>query len=185
MGTLNNFIPYKITEFFKSLPQTHPIGFSMPAEKITRVTADSKLKLFPDQLIDEEIANNVTDKIYNPLGSDQRYFETESDYYEDLQLSKYGITGKRGGWECMRHYEMAGNGSVLCFKNLKNKPFTCAPHGLNETNCIDYKDYKDLMQKINSVTTREYEQLLYQTYKWVEENTTTKRVEQVLNICFP
>jgi hypothetical protein len=84
----------------------------------------------------------------------------------------------------MRHYELAANGSVLCFKNLKDKPSTCAPHGLNESNCIDYKNYDDLMESINAIDLPAYEQYLLHTYRWIENNTTVIRAEQILSSCF-
>lgn len=182
-GTLNKFIPAQLLDRLKVFPEIHPIAFSIPAEKITKVTAAEKSKLFPTQIIDAEVADKI-DMVFNPLGSDQRYFDLEQEYFEDLQHAKYGITGKRAGWDCMRHYEMAANGSVICFKNLKDKPATCAPHGLNKFNCIDYENYEDLMQKIKSVSEPAYEQYLLQSYRWIENNTTIKRAEQILISCF-
>ncbi|MES2648561.1 MAG: glycosyltransferase family 1 protein [Bacteroidota bacterium] len=182
-GTLRKYIPGSLLDGLKIFPEIHPVAFSIPAEKITKVTSADKTKLFPTQIIDAEIAEKI-ETVFNPLGSDQRYFEIEQKYFKDLQLSKYGITGKRAGWDCMRHYELAANGSVICFKTLKDKPATCAPHGLNSSNCIDYNNYEDLMQKINSIDSNAYEQYLKQSYYWIENNTTVKRAEQILSSCF-
>jgi len=37
---------------------------------------------------------------------------------------------KRGGWDCLRHYEIAAAGAVPCVRQLEGKPSSCAPHGL-------------------------------------------------------
>ena len=60
-------------------------------------------------------------------------FDEEVAYYEDLASSKYGFTKKKGGWDCLRHYEIAANGSVPLFYDFESKPLTCAPHGLIDT----------------------------------------------------
>jgi hypothetical protein len=78
-------------------------------------------------------------------------FQHEKEYYYDLRISKFGITTKRGGWDCLRHYEIAANNAIVCFRNLNEKHDSCAPHGLKVGyNCIDYSNYAELMQKINS-----------------------------------
>jgi hypothetical protein len=33
-------------------------------------------------------------------------FKSEQQYYEDYQKSYYGVTTKKAGWDCMRHYEI-------------------------------------------------------------------------------
>ena len=33
----------------------------------------------------------------------------ESDYYKDYQRSYFAITCKKGGWDCLRHYEILAN----------------------------------------------------------------------------
>jgi hypothetical protein len=107
-------------------------------------------------------------------------FDSETEYYADLQASKFGITTKRAGWDCLRHYEIAANGCVPCFRDLDKKPSTCAPHGLNETNCIIYSDYEDLMTKINSIDEDQYRQLQAHSLQWIRENTTIKMAKHIL-----
>jgi hypothetical protein len=125
--------------------------------------------------VDEEIANNIE-------GSFTTYaFSGEEEYYHDLQMSKYGITTKRAGWDCLRHYEIAANGAVICFRNLQEKPVLCAPHGLIAgENCISYTSYEDLMNKIELISEDEYLRLQEESMNWVKQNTTVKRVEQLL-----
>ena len=116
-------IPKPFVKVFTRPKNLNKISFSIPEEKIIE-SLPVKTKLFPKHIVDEEVAAKVE-------GSFTKYaFENEKDYYADLQASKYGITTKRSGWDCMRHYEIAANGAVICFKDLDKKPETCAPHGL-------------------------------------------------------
>ncbi|MCH9614006.1 MAG: hypothetical protein SP1CHLAM54_10150 [Chlamydiia bacterium] len=45
-------------------------------------------------------------------------FKTEKSYYRDYQKSFYALTFKKGGWDCMRHYEILANGCIPYFDNL-------------------------------------------------------------------
>ena len=150
------------------------ISFSIPQSKIINFIP-VKTKLFPRHIVDEEFANKIS-------SGDTRYiFNNEKDYYLDLQQSKFGITTRRAGWDCMRHYEIAANASVICFKNLDQKPALCAPHGLiSEKNCLSYSDYDDLMDKINNLSENKYEALLNSSLQWIKNNTTTQRVRCLL-----
>ena len=76
----------------------------------------------------------------------------ENQYYSDLQQSKFGITVKRGGWDCHRHYEIAANGAVICFRDLASKPQSCAPHGLNTSNTIIYNSVEDLKRQVEKLS---------------------------------
>jgi hypothetical protein len=151
-----------------------PISFSIPKEKIVE-HAPAKVKLFPSHIVDDEVKSKIS-------GADSSYlFDKEKEYYRDLQAAKFGITTKRSGWDCMRHYEIAANGTIICFRNLNDKESTCAPHGLNESNSISYTNHEDLMQKINQVSEAEYLQMLKATKHWILENTTESRAKQLLS----
>jgi hypothetical protein len=94
-----------------------PISFSIPDEKIRQIKPDKKNKLFVSNIVDEEISTKIPGSLYTPIGISDYKFDTEEEYYEDIEASKFGITTKRAGWDCLRHYEYAANGAVLCFKN--------------------------------------------------------------------
>ena len=49
-------------------------------------------------------------------------FNNEEDYYKDYQDSFYGVTSKKAGWDCMRHYEIMGNYCMPYFPDLKDCP---------------------------------------------------------------
>jgi hypothetical protein len=171
-GRLGNYLPEVFIRKNENKYHFRPIHFSLPASKITRITLADKTQYFSKQVIDEEVAAKLSEALYNPLRADQYVFDTEEGYYGDLQKSRFGITGKRAGWDCLRHYEMAANGVVMCFKDLHLKPDTCAPHGLNSTNCIPYRNYNDLVGKLEGLTDQQYEHLLEGSYQWIATQTT-------------
>ena len=149
------------------------ISFSIPEEKIIDYKP-KKDKQFTKHIVDPEVSKNVR-------GSYEKYaFCNELEYYEDIRKSKYGITTKRPGWDALRHYEIAANGTVPCFLNLNLKPETCAPHGLDSSNCIIYSNYRDLMDKIDNISESEY--ALYQSnaMKWACSNSSRSRAIQIL-----
>lgn len=182
-------IPYRTNyyRFYKLLPKfltgkfsvpenVFPISFSIPESKIA-LNSMVKTKVFAKHIVDEEVCRNVP-------GSVTKYaFTNEQDYYNDLQQSKFGITTKRGGWDCLRHYEIAANGAVICFKKLSQKPSECAPHGLvNGINCIEYSDYSDLKNKIENMSEDAYQKMRINSMEWVKKNSCENTVRQVLNL---
>jgi hypothetical protein len=166
-------LPRFLTRRMRLHPNILPLSFSIPAEKIV-MAAPTKTKLFPKHIVCAEVAEKV--------GAQTKYaFADEADYYADLQASKFGITTKRAGWDCLRHYEIAANGAVMCFKDLDKKPVRCAPYGLVDgVNCINYHHYDDLMQKINALSEAAYQQLLANTLLWAHEYNTQRVAERFL-----
>jgi len=154
-------------------PILYPISFSFPEEKIFR-EVPPKTKMLSSHIVDPEISERI------PGSSSKHLFSSEMDYYRDLQTSRFGITTKRAGWDCMRHYEIAANGAVLCFRNLLDKPTTCAPHGLSTGNCVQYQNANDLFDQIGRMPEEEYQRLVQGGREWILENTTVKRAKYVI-----
>jgi hypothetical protein len=169
LATLLSFFLYKKISLRK-------ISFSIPADKI----CDEKVikrKLFPVHIVDKEIVDNLK------YSSTRYVFKDEKEYYHDLQVSKFGITTKRAGWDCMRHYEIAANGTVMCFRDLTSKYEMCAPHDLVPgINCLSYASYEDLMQQINQLTDTQYDQLRLNSMDWVKHKTTKIVANDFLNV---
>lgn len=155
-----------------------PIAFSIPAEKILS-SSPVKDQVFGRHVVDLEVAARI------PGCSVEYPFSNEADYYADLRRSKFGITTKRAGWDCLRHYELAANACVPCFRDLDRKPASCAPHGLSTDNCIVYHDYDDLQRQISGISDTRYEQLQAATLRWAGENTTIERAKQLLRTFDP
>jgi len=167
-------LPEFICRLLPAPENLRTISFSIPKEKILKILT-TKTKLFPKHIVDPEVSRHIE-------GSQVKYpFDSEYDYYTDLQSSRFGITTKRSGWDCLRHYEIAANGTVPCFLNLDRKPATCAPHGLDSSNSIAYSDYHDLFTKIKNLSPEAYTQLQNGAWEWAKRNTTIHRAYALLN----
>ncbi len=158
-----------------------PAAFCIPKEKIKEdITPSSKETLFQSHIVDNEI---VSSELFEKNNTTMGYlFDNEADYYTNIQKAKFGITTKRGGWDCLRHYEIAANGAVQCFKQLSQKPKTCAPHSLADgVNIIEYRNAEHLAEKMNTVSNDDYAHLLQNSYEWIKKQTTEIRAEEILN----
>lgn len=83
-----------------------PICFSIPSEKIvTNVPEKTKL-----------LATVIPGRLETYI------FTNEEDYYQDYRDSIFAITTKKGGWDCMRHYEILANGCIPVFSNIEQCP---------------------------------------------------------------
>jgi hypothetical protein len=80
----------------------HHIGYSIPEEKIVTKIPDKDL-----------------DFAYIIPGDNNTYiYRREADYYEGYQRAYYGLTKKKTGWDCLRHYEILANGCIPYFLDL-------------------------------------------------------------------
>jgi hypothetical protein len=151
-----------------------PISFSYPEEKVA-ATVPAKTKDFPAHIVDGEIAGRVA-------GARTSYaFQDEAAYRADLQASRYGITARRGGWDALRHYEIAANGALPCFRRLERKPPRCAPHGLEPgRNCISYANADDLFSQLERMSEQRRIELTRGALAWAAANTTRRRAEDFL-----
>ena len=179
-GRFANALPQPFRRKLRSPKRIYPISFGIPAEKVGDVTVLTKKKDFPSHLVDPELAQVVSGSFFSGIGSDKYLFENEEEYIGDLRISRFGVTSKRGGWDCLRHYELAANGCVLCFRDLDQKPPTCAPHGLTASNTIPYKDSNELARRVKHMSSAEYQNLLAATSHWVRENTTLALAQRFL-----
>lgn len=178
-GVFARYLPGRFRRALGSPLRARPIGFSIPAEKVADFDGLVKAKDFPRHLVDPELAS-ATDGFFSAVGSDEYTFDTEDDYYADLRASRFGVTTKRGGWDCLRHYELAANGCVLCFRDLGRKPPTCAPHGLTAANCVTYHSRDELVARVREMSATEYQELLAGAKEWVAVNTTAARARALL-----
>jgi hypothetical protein len=158
------------TPFARAL---RPIAFSIPEENIV-AEPPAKTKRFNSHVVDGEVATRI--------GATSSYpFASEHEYYADLQASRFGVTTKRTGWDALRHYEIAANGCVPCFRELELKPPSCAPHGLEAgRNCLSYRDADDLIRQVEAVDDERYAELQAGALAWARANSTLRRAEEFL-----
>jgi hypothetical protein len=84
----------------------HPITFSFPAEKIINSVPKK------EKILSSLIPGVASTYIYN----------TEEEYYNEYRKSYFAITTKKGGWDCMRHYEILANGCIPYFPDIEHCP---------------------------------------------------------------
>ncbi len=73
----------------------------------------------PEQKIVQEMPEKTQDFAFLIPGKLDTYmYDSESDYYNDYQRSYFAITCKKGGWDCLRHYEILANGCIPYFLDL-------------------------------------------------------------------
>ncbi len=158
------------------------IAFSIPAEKVVEIPWESRVKDFPAQIPDAEVAADVRSR-HLGLGETAHAFVREKDYLADLRSSRFGITMKRAGWDCLRHYELAAAGCVLCFRDLDSKPSASAPHGLQRENAVIYREADDLRTQLSALGEAERAGLSAAATTWVRTQTTEARAREFLAAC--
>jgi len=105
----NNFVnlgKYFKREYNNSVDGVFPISFGIPEELILKSVGEKK------KIISDIIPNS--NKNYS--------FDNESDYYSEYSSSWFANTQKKGGWDCLRHYEIMMNGCIPLFHDLENCP---------------------------------------------------------------
>jgi hypothetical protein len=168
-------LPSALAHRLPILKGVRPTAFSVPEEKICDGPAE-KSQLFARDIVDPELKDCA------PTRTQADYlFRDEAEYYADIRRSSFGITLKRGGWDCLRHYEIAANGTVPCFRDLGDKPELCAPHGLRPgTNCLSYRSRTDLLAQIDRLSDADYERLRQGALQWARDNSTIERARELL-----
>jgi hypothetical protein len=169
-------VPPPLAARLPSIRRMREIAFSIPAEKVLSEPPREKTRLLASHVVDPEVAAR--------LGVATSYaFRDEAAYYADLQSARFGITVKRAGWDCLRHYEQAANGCVPCFRDRDLKPPRCAPHGLDDSNSVSYGDYDELMRRLEAIDDARYGELQAGALAWARANTTVRRAERFLADC--
>lgn len=97
--------PYFKRELMFSNSRLLPISFSFPTSKVN----------FCKQ-------KNRDYSFITPLDRSTYIYQKERDYFNDYRESRLGVTMCKRGWDCMRHYEILGNGCIPLFLDLKSCP---------------------------------------------------------------
>lgn len=171
-------LPSVICRILRQPKLLRKTAFSIPQSKIF-LGPSVKTKLFQTHIVDAELASTL------PNSKVTYSFSTENEYYRDLQTSRFGVTTKRSGWDCLRHYEIAANGAVPCFRDLVEKPASCAPHGLVDgVNCISYRNVEDLNCRIQ-ISHEEYSRMRTASLKWALANSCKQRALELIREFYP
>ena len=84
----------------------YPINFAIPKNNI----------------IDTYPTKYRIDAIIYPGKKETYIYKDEVSYYHGYQESIWGVTFKKGGWDCLRHYEILCNGCIPYFTDLHKMP---------------------------------------------------------------
>ena len=82
----------------------------------------------PDEIfVDKPLDISLKKYVVSPLipGDSSNYLfraGEESDYYKMYRDSMFAVTKKKGGWDCLRHYEILANGCVPIFEDIESCP---------------------------------------------------------------
>ena len=147
--------------FKRELADTHsnllPITFAFPTSKLAQ----------PNKNKTQDYGTVIP-------GQPETYiFKTEQSYYEDYQKSYYGVTMKKAGWDCMRHYEILGNYCMPYFIGLENCP---------KDTLVNFP--KELLLEARNLTVNFDESnfftILDQIYDHTKKHLTTKALAEYL-----
>lgn len=155
------------------LYQTYPSGFGIPRSRIKPLSFTNKTQLFPKTVPNDALFQNVQD-----MGGGRNHykFTNEDEYMDDISKSLFGLTCKKGGWDCLRHYEILAAGTLLLFKDYDKKHELCSPQNLP---CLSYSSMEDLNKVIDSLIidgkpNALYNQLLIKQREWLLMHGTTE-----------
>jgi hypothetical protein len=142
-----------------------PIGFSIPECKMV-ADVPSKTKMMSSL-----IPGVLSTYIYND----------EASYYQEYQQSLFAITKKKGGWDCLRHYEILANGTLPYFEDLESCPpqtMTLFPKELSMKCRALYEQWKS--RPIESIHRDEYEPIIRELLDHTRNHLTTKKMGQYM-----
>ena len=143
--------PYFKRELYNTYKNVLPISFSYPECKIGKVNK-----------------NKTQDYGTNIPGDKSTYtFKNESDYYADYNRSYFGVTMKKAGWDCLRHYEILGNYCMPYFTDIDQCP-------ANTLTTLPKNLIKISNKLLNEFDINQYYDIMDNTFEYFKKNCTTK-----------
>jgi len=127
-----------------------PIHFAIPECKITK----NKL-------------NKIQEYGHIIPGQSGYIFKNEQDYYDDYNRSYFGVTMKKAGWDCMRHYEILANNCIPYFIDLES----CPKYTLTN---LPKEILIEVRELANNFEEQKYNVILDELFKYTKNNLTTK-----------
>lgn len=131
---------------------------------------------FPTCLVNLDTPKTKELAFITPKNKDTYIYDNQESYYNDYRTSFFGITIKKSGWDCMRHYEIMGNGCIPYFEDINECPETTMVSFPKQL-CID------ILQELKS---KSYE-TVYNSYHqhvkdhFIKHNTTISLANYVIN----
>jgi len=158
----DDFIYFK-RELIISRRNTFPISFAFMEDRIVKNTSSIK--------------KNQKFGTVIPGDTSTYKFKIEKSYYKDYQKSYFGITHKKAGWDCMRHYEIIANYCLPYFTDLDKCPKTVMTNYPKQLGLEANKLAESKFLDIDS-----YYNVLNETFDYFKTHMTTRHLaEYVLN----
>jgi hypothetical protein len=146
----------------------HPVTFSFPEEKIVN-SLPIKTKMMSDLI---------------PGTSETYIYNNETDYYNEYRKSMFAITTKKGGWDCMRHYEIMGNGCIPYFPDIEKCPtntMALLPKDLLIEGNALYAKFKGCrVEDLSDADIQQYNILVHKLLDYTRAHLTTVRMAQYI-----
>lgn len=152
--------PYFKRELILEKPNLYPISFAIPTCKVNFNK------------------NKIKDKAFiTPKDRSTYIYDDENSYYADYNEARFGFTMKKAGWDCLRHYEIMGNGCIPYFENIENCP-QLTMHSFPKEICINIK--KDLKILSPKNVYDKYINILQEHF--LKNNTTISNAQNFINL---
>ena len=129
-----------------------PIHFAIPKSKITQIKLEKT----------QEYGSIIP-------GQGGYTFNVEQEYYNDYNKSYYGVTMKKAGWDCMRHYEILANYCIPYFTDLHECP-------KNTLTSLPKELLLDARELANNFDNQKYFNILDELFDYTKSHLTTKEL---------
>jgi hypothetical protein len=97
-------------ELYEAQDGVLPIQFGIPREKLMSVKGMGETR---SQLMAHCDPRDRSTYVY---------YDSEQNYYRQYARAFFGYTMKKGGWDCMRHYEIMANATIPYFADIESCP---------------------------------------------------------------
>jgi len=153
--------------------EVHPLSTKHPYFKRELITNEFTPIHFA--IPECKITTNKLDKIqeYGSIipGQGGYKFDIEQEYYNDYNKSYFGVTMKKAGWDCMRHYEILANNCIPYFVDLHE----CPKNTLTNLPKELLLEARDLA---NNFDEQKYFDILNELFEYTKTHLTTKKLAQ-------
>jgi len=110
-------------ELYDVSPLSHQAVLSLNYETTLMNRISPLSYCIPDELIVADASNKLHVWAEIIPNEPKTYrFDNEYEYYKMYHESRFAFTQKKGGWDCLRHYEIMANGCIPYFKDLDKCP---------------------------------------------------------------
>jgi len=113
-------------------PSVFPLSFCVPDECVVPAIPDKT------SLLASLIPGDPSTYTFGP--------HQESEYNDMYRAARFAITKMKGGWDCLRHYEILMNGCIPLFEGLEDCPaatLTTYPKELNKEAYALYESWSE------------------------------------------